>query len=164
MQYGYIAHHGIKGQKWGIRRYQTENGTLTAEGRKRYGLDGHKVEGTLKERMRGYKRQARQIDRLRRADYEYDMDRIKEEAKIGLKGAAARNKEINEYKDYYLTGQRYLAKEVKKELSKKYGHDAVKAIEKQQTMAAVATLAGTVVLAGAVGAAEAVIDRKINGY
>lgn len=32
-----IYHHGIKGQKWGIRRFQNEDGTLTAEGRKRYG-------------------------------------------------------------------------------------------------------------------------------
>lgn len=33
----YIAHHGILGQKWGVRRYQNEDGTLTAEGRERYG-------------------------------------------------------------------------------------------------------------------------------
>lgn len=32
----YLAHHGIKGQKWGVRRYQNEDGTLTNEGRKRY--------------------------------------------------------------------------------------------------------------------------------
>lgn len=32
----YLAHHGIKGQKWGIRRYQNEDGTLTPEGQKRY--------------------------------------------------------------------------------------------------------------------------------
>ena len=32
---GYLAHHGIKGQKWGIRRYQNEDGTLTAAGKKR---------------------------------------------------------------------------------------------------------------------------------
>ena len=32
-----ISHHGIKGQKWGIRRYQNADGTLTAEGKKRYG-------------------------------------------------------------------------------------------------------------------------------
>lgn len=32
-----LYHHGIKGQKWGIRRYQNEDGSLTAEGRRRYG-------------------------------------------------------------------------------------------------------------------------------
>ena len=31
-----LYHHGIKGQKWGIRRYQNEDGTLTELGKKRY--------------------------------------------------------------------------------------------------------------------------------
>lgn len=34
-----IYHHGIKGMKWGRRRYQNKDGTLTAEGRKRYMSD-----------------------------------------------------------------------------------------------------------------------------
>ena len=33
----YLAHHGIKGQKWGVRRFQNPDGSLTDEGRKRYG-------------------------------------------------------------------------------------------------------------------------------
>ena len=37
---GELYHHGIKGQKWGIRRYQNEDGTLTDVGRKRYGESG----------------------------------------------------------------------------------------------------------------------------
>lgn len=32
----YLAHHGIKGQQWGVRRFQNEDGSLTEEGRKRY--------------------------------------------------------------------------------------------------------------------------------
>ena len=35
----YLMHHGVKGQKWGIRRYQNPDGSLTPEGLKRYGYD-----------------------------------------------------------------------------------------------------------------------------
>ncbi len=31
----YLEHHGILGQKWGIRRYQNADGTLTDAGKKR---------------------------------------------------------------------------------------------------------------------------------
>lgn len=33
----YLQHSGIKGQKWGVRRFQNEDGTLTEEGKQRYG-------------------------------------------------------------------------------------------------------------------------------
>lgn len=36
----YLEHHGILGQKWGVRRYQNRDGSLTAEGRKHRGLKG----------------------------------------------------------------------------------------------------------------------------
>lgn len=32
----YIYHHGIQGQKWGVRRYQNKDGSLTSAGKKRY--------------------------------------------------------------------------------------------------------------------------------
>ena len=32
----YLAHHGILGMKWGVRRYQNSDGTLTSAGKKRY--------------------------------------------------------------------------------------------------------------------------------
>ena len=30
-----ISHHGIHGMKWGVRRYQNLDGTLTSTGKKR---------------------------------------------------------------------------------------------------------------------------------
>lgn len=47
-----LYHHGIKGQRWGIRRYQNLDGTLTPAGRERYGSDVSQIsEGKLKRQM-----------------------------------------------------------------------------------------------------------------
>lgn len=35
MDNNYLQHHGILGMKWGVRRYQNKDGSLTAAGRKR---------------------------------------------------------------------------------------------------------------------------------
>ena len=34
----YLIHYGIEGQKWGVRRYQNEDGSLTQEGKEHYGI------------------------------------------------------------------------------------------------------------------------------
>lgn len=38
-----LYHHGILGQKWGVRRYQNADGTLTAEGKLRYKQEVQKI-------------------------------------------------------------------------------------------------------------------------
>lgn len=35
-----LFHHGIKGQRWGVRRFQNEDGSLTEAGKARYNDDG----------------------------------------------------------------------------------------------------------------------------
>lgn len=45
---GTLCHHGIKGQKWGVRRFQNADGSLTSAGRKRYD-DSNDLERTKSE-------------------------------------------------------------------------------------------------------------------
>ena len=56
----YIKHHGIKGQKWGVRRFQKKDGSLTAEGKKRYNDDEYDEE-----------REALEKENARRAGIKY---------------------------------------------------------------------------------------------
>lgn len=58
-----LYHHGVKGQRWGIRRYQNKDGSLTAYGKKRYAKELAKLEAE-KKRIRQQEQTAKKIKKL----------------------------------------------------------------------------------------------------
>ena len=50
---GELYHHGIQGQKWGVRRYQKQDGSLTVAGKKRYNKSSHRSRLEDKYRRKG---------------------------------------------------------------------------------------------------------------
>ena len=56
----YLMHHGIRGQKWGIRRFQNPDGSLTPRGKKRYlDKDGWMTKDGMELSRQAYRDQAR---------------------------------------------------------------------------------------------------------
>lgn len=79
-----LSHHGILGQKWGIRRYQNSDGSLTAEGRTRYrqNEDGTYSKLSAKERIaatKKYKSQKKALESARKAKEAAAAQRKKDE-------------------------------------------------------------------------------------
>ena len=65
----YLAHHGIKGQKWGVRRFQNADGTLTDAGKRRIAKVGAKLEKMDKRYEKAQKKATREFQRANRTKY-----------------------------------------------------------------------------------------------
>ena len=92
-----LVHHGIKGQRWGVRRYQNKDGSLTPLGEKRMDkLNARKTAEDLKDRKAARKltmqkaKQDRKQDELDRA-----AARKNEAAKTKAEVTAAKQKAKN---------------------------------------------------------------------
>ena len=89
----FLTHWGIKGQRWGVRRYQNEDGSLTEEGKRRYYVnssgDVKKVpsSGRLAREYKKLKRSYEQSDEYKNLDKtKWDLQRKMDEIakKYGL--------------------------------------------------------------------------------
>ena len=94
--YDEIKHHGIKGQKWGVRRYQNEDGSLTAKGKQRYGTKENfekQYPEDVKRNVKATKKAVGVAEKTATAKQQ-NRERAKEEKKREIK--ADREKQIRE--------------------------------------------------------------------
>lgn len=138
----YLAHYGIKGQKWGIRRFQNPDGTLTAEGLKRYGSvkelkkaikeeyrkdqnDARRLGNLATQSAYAYKKQNKTVERAEKRLQKNPTDKNKRKLNIE-KVVAKKLKEIDNQ-------TKTKAENHYKTLVQKYGPKAIKDIKRTKT-------------------------------
>lgn len=79
-----LYHHGIKGQRWGVRRYQNDDGSLTSAGRARYLVgDGQSAKSIQKSLNRADQEAAYAIGRINKSSRQESKLRGKAQKIIG---------------------------------------------------------------------------------
>lgn len=104
----YLAHHGILGQKWGIRRFQNKDGSLTSEGKKRYNTgegdnDKHKL----------WPGDRKMLMNMARKNELYDKRFLKRISDSYVRNAPGKDVRLKEYEKYLANPKLYNPPEIR---------------------------------------------------
>lgn len=66
-----LYHHGVKGMRWGVRRYQRQDGSLTSAGRKRYSISEAVSKSKTKEK--DYRKKLSSIEKRNTSSSGYQL-------------------------------------------------------------------------------------------
>lgn len=72
-----LYHHGVKGMKWGVRRFQNKDGSITEAGKKRYARDAREKDFNKYDESSG--KYYKQSKKNGRSDLEFDAARYAKE-------------------------------------------------------------------------------------
>lgn len=88
----YLSHHGTKGMRWGIRRYQNSDGSLTPAGKKRYGTKAN-FEKVQAVKRKGEKLHSKETENRKKANARTEKEIAKLKKKYGIEDDEPKNKE-----------------------------------------------------------------------
>lgn len=87
----YLQHHGTKGMKWGVRRYQNKDGSLTPAGKKHYAKESEK----LKAEEQKLKAEQKVLANKKKTQAKFDkLDEKKAELEAKRKALAEEQKKL----------------------------------------------------------------------